>query len=64
MQRTPLDIDCHVWKRRNRGRLKEIADALGYTQAFVSDVFHGRRKSYLGDVEDALRKAGAPGWKQ
>lgn len=51
-----------LWVADNKGVLTKIAEELGVTQPFVSDVFYGRRKSRNGDVEKRLAEFGAPGF--
>ena len=48
------------WVRRHRGLLTEIAKQRVVTVAWVSAVLYGG-KSKDGKIEEALRKAGAPG---
>lgn len=50
------------WLVERPGVISRIAKELGVTQPFVSDVFHGRRKSRSGDVEKKLAELGAPGF--
>lgn len=61
--RSSEELEIHAWVRSNRGVLKRIAHICGISQPFVSDVLRKRRKSFNGEVEAELKKAGAPGWK-
>lgn len=51
-----------LWREKNRNALAEIAGELSVSRSFVSDVFHGRRRSSDGRVEKLLARAGAPGF--
>ena len=50
------------WVDDNPGILTRIAQELGVTQPFVSDVLHGKRQSTGRIVEAALAAHGAPGF--
>lgn len=52
------------WLRDNRGILTKVATDLGYSVGFVRLVYHGGTQSQKRDVEDALAKAGAPGFAE
>lgn len=60
MDLTP-DEQRRLWKSRNKGCLKAIAERLGLSQAFVSDVFNRKKGNVL--VEHELRRMGAPGFE-
>jgi predicted XRE-type DNA-binding protein len=54
-------IAKHQWLKRNKGILKRIASNVGVSASFVSDVYAGKRHSFMNQVEEALIRAGAPG---
>jgi transcriptional regulator with XRE-family HTH domain len=41
------DVIEILWERKGRGSSKDLAKSLGISQAFLSDVFNGKRE--LGD---------------
>lgn len=49
-----------LWLDENKGILTRIANEVGVSQPFVSDVFHGKRNSDA--VAAKLAEAGAPGF--
>lgn len=51
------------WLADNPGVITRVAEELGVTQSFVSDVFHRRRTSRDGRVEATLQERGAPGFE-
>lgn len=52
------------WLVDRPGIITQVANELGVSQPFVSDVFYGRRTSRGGRVERKLKKLGAPGFAQ
>lgn len=50
-----------IWLDENKGILTRIADQIGVSLPYVSDVFHGKRNSEA--VATKLAEAGAPGFK-
>lgn len=59
---TDLDYARYLWTKANKGLITKIADELGYSQPFVSDVFYKKRNSTGGIVEARLTELGAPGF--
>jgi hypothetical protein len=51
-----------VWLADNPGIITRVAEEHGVTQPFVSDVFHGRRKSRDSEIEKRFAELGAPGF--
>jgi hypothetical protein len=50
-----------VWLDENKGILTRIANQIGVSVPYVSDVFHGKRNNDA--VAAKLADAGAPGFK-